>query len=81
MPLKLIVGLGALSSFRAISPSLACYTSFRWGLALGIDQSRAAVILGEGNQRLRADGLTFHPNVLEGFLCVGVLLGRPLIKK
>ena len=50
-------------------------------LALNINQSRAAVINIEGLSWLRAYGLTFHPNVLGGFLCSGLLLGLPLLER
>jgi hypothetical protein len=50
-------------------------------LALNINQSRAAVINIEGIPWLRAYGLTFHPNVLGGILCCGLLLGLPLLER
>lgn len=44
-------------------------------MALSIDRPRAAVLWLEGSAWLRAYGLTFHPNVLGGFLAVGLILG------
>ena len=44
-------------------------------MALSIDRPRAAVLWLEGEAWLRAYGLTFHPNVLGGFLTVGLILG------
>ncbi len=40
----------------------------------------AAIPVGEGTM-LRAYGMTFNPNVLAGFLVVGLLIGLPLVKK
>jgi len=48
-------------------------------LALSPDLSGASVILTDGLRWLRAYGLTYHPNVLGGFMVVGILLGLPLI--
>ena len=48
-------------------------------LALEVNQAGAARIVTEGVNWLRAYGLTFHPNVLGGFLVVGLLLGLPLL--
>lgn len=50
-------------------------------LALAIDQPRAAVIWLEGSNWLRAYGLTFHPNVLGGFLAAGLILGLPYLQR
>jgi hypothetical protein len=50
-------------------------------LALNIHQARAAVINIGGTSWLRAYGLTFHPNVLGGFLCSGLLLGLPFLER
>ncbi len=50
-------------------------------LALRVDQSRAAVIYVDGSSWLRAYGLTFHPNVLGGFLAVGLLVCLPLLDR
>ncbi len=50
-------------------------------LALTTDQFRAAVVNVGGTSWLRAYGLTFHPNVLGGFMCAGLLLGLPLLEK
>ncbi len=50
-------------------------------LALSINQSRAAVVIIEGSSWLRAYGLTFHPNVLGGFLCSALILGVPLLDR
>ena len=44
-------------------------------MALSIDRPRAAVLWLEGETWLRAYGLTFHPNVLGGYLTVGLILG------
>jgi hypothetical protein len=50
-------------------------------LALSMNQFRAAVLNVAGSSWLRAYGLTFHPNVLGGFMCAGLLLGLPLLEK
>lgn len=44
-------------------------------MALAIDRPRAAVLWLADSAWLRAYGLTFHPNVLGGFLAVGLILG------
>ena len=49
-------------------------------LALEITQPRAAIIRLENASFLRAYGFTFHPNVLGGLLCAGLLLSLPLLK-
>ena len=48
-------------------------------MALPIDRPRAAALWLEGTSWLRAYGLTFHPNVLGGFLTVGLILGLPRV--
>jgi O-antigen ligase len=48
-------------------------------LALAITQPRAAVIIIKNVSLLRAYGFTFHPNVLGGYLCAGMLLSLPLL--
>lgn len=48
-------------------------------LALAITQPRAAVIYLKNVSLLRAYGFTFHPNVLGGYLCAGMLLSLPLL--
>ena len=48
-------------------------------MALSIERPRAAVLWLEGSAWLRAYGLTFHPNVLGGFLAVGLILGLPRV--
>jgi len=41
-----------------------------------------AAIISTGQERwLRAYGLTFHPNVLGGFLAVAVIIGLPLLRR
>jgi len=50
-------------------------------LALPADQWGAAVIETGGMPFLRAYGLAFHPNVLAGFLVVGMLVGLPLTRR
>lgn len=50
-------------------------------MALALDQFGAARIAVSGRRWLRAYGLTFHPNVLGGFLVVGLALGLPLLKR
>lgn len=48
-------------------------------LAPSLDRPYASsVILGQ-ERWLRGYGLTFHPNVLGGFLCVGLILSLPLL--
>jgi hypothetical protein len=50
-------------------------------LALPVHHPGAAAIpLGDG-MMLRAYGMTFNPNILAGFLVVGLLIGLPLVKK
>lgn len=50
-------------------------------LALPIERARAAVFAIGNTTFLRAYGLTFHPNVLGGFLAAGLILGLPLLKQ
>ncbi len=50
-------------------------------LALPPDRLGAAVIITDGRRWLRAYGLTFHPNVLGGFLAIGLILGLPLLTR
>lgn len=50
-------------------------------LALDPSQPRAAVLYTSSGQWLRAYGLTFHPNVLGGFLFSGLMLGVGLMKQ
>jgi hypothetical protein len=49
-------------------------------LAVPADLWGAAVVETGGPPFLRAYGLTFHPNVLGGFLVVGLLVGLPLTR-
>lgn len=48
-------------------------------LALAPDQPGAAIVTVGAARWLRAYGLTSHPNVLGGFLGVGLVLGLPLL--
>ncbi|MGH2538380.1 MAG: O-antigen ligase family protein, partial [Candidatus Promineifilaceae bacterium] len=50
-------------------------------LALPAEAAGAAIVEVGGLHYLRAYGLTFHPNVLGGFLTAGLLLGWPLAFK
>ncbi|HEX8683387.1 MAG TPA: O-antigen ligase family protein [Ardenticatenaceae bacterium] len=50
-------------------------------MALASGQMGASIIEVEGARWLRAYGLTFHPNVLGGFLSAGLLLGLPLLER
>ena len=50
-------------------------------LALDPSQPRAAVLYTSSGQWLRAYGLTFHPNVLGGFLFSGLMLCVGLVKQ
>jgi O-antigen ligase len=50
-------------------------------LAMEAAQPGAAVLSVAGQRWLRAYGLTFHPNVLGGFLAVGLLLSLPLLQR
>jgi O-antigen ligase len=50
-------------------------------LALEPAQTGAAILEVNGQRWLRAYGLTFHPNVLGGFLAAGILLAMPLLKR
>jgi O-antigen ligase len=45
------------------------------------DPSRVASIQVGSHWSLRAYGLTFHPNVLGGFMAVGLILSLPLLRK
>lgn len=49
-------------------------------MALSIDRPRAAVLWLSDAAWLRAYGMTFHPNVLGGFLVVGLILGLQELK-
>ncbi|MBI3732923.1 MAG: O-antigen ligase family protein [Chloroflexi bacterium] len=48
-------------------------------LALAPERSGAAVVAVGGDRWLRAYGLMFHPNVLGGFLAVGLLASLPML--
>lgn len=48
-------------------------------LALAPHRPGAAILTVGGRQWLRAYGLTFHPNVLGGYLAVGLLVSLPLL--
>ena len=48
-----------------------------WAIDHG--QEGAAVLALQGGAWLRPYGLTFHPNVLAGFLVVGLVLGLPMV--
>lgn len=50
-------------------------------LALPAAQSGSAILEVDGARWLRAYGMTFHPNVLGGYLLVGLLLGLALIAR
>jgi O-antigen ligase len=50
-------------------------------LALEPARSGAAILTVGGRRWLRAYGLTLHPNVLGGFLAIGLVLGLPLLKR
>lgn len=50
-------------------------------LMLRLGRERAAAIQIGDTWWLRAYGLTFHPNVLGGFMAVGLLLGLPLLPR
>lgn len=50
-------------------------------LALPPHQMGAAVLVVSGRPWLRAYGLTFHPNVLGGYLVVGLLISLPLLER
>jgi O-antigen ligase len=50
-------------------------------LALAPDRSGAAIVQVAGARWLRAYGLTFHPNVLGGFLVVGLILGLAVLTR
>jgi hypothetical protein len=50
-------------------------------LALEVDQFGAARIAAGGVRWLRAYGLTFHPNVLGGFLMAGLILSLPMTRR
>ena len=50
-------------------------------LALEITQPRAAIIRLENASFLRIYGFSFHPNVLGGYLCAGLVLSLPLLKQ
>lgn len=48
-------------------------------LALPLSAKWVSVVSLPGSRWLRAYGLTFHPNVLGGYLAVGLLLSMPLL--
>jgi O-antigen ligase len=50
-------------------------------LALPLHQAGAAVLTVGGRNWLRPYGLTFHPNVLGGYLAVGLLVSLPLLDR
>jgi len=50
-------------------------------MALGLKQPGVAGIKLTSGWWLRAYGLTFHPNVLGGFLGIGLIAGLPLVKQ
>jgi O-antigen ligase len=50
-------------------------------LALEPARAGAAILTVGGRRWLRAYGLTFHPNVLGGFLAIGLVLGLPLLNR
>ncbi|MGH7785377.1 MAG: O-antigen ligase family protein [Candidatus Binatia bacterium] len=50
-------------------------------LALPVSGSGASVVTTGAARFLRPYGLTFHPNVLGGFLCVGILLALPRLER
>ncbi|MCB0076959.1 MAG: O-antigen ligase family protein [Anaerolineales bacterium] len=49
-------------------------------MALWPEQSGAAVLTVGGQRWLRGYGLTFHPNLLGGFLAAGLVLTLPLLR-
>jgi len=49
--------------------------------ALEPARSGAAILQVDGQRWLRAYGLTFHPNVLGGFMALGLLLSLPLLTR
>ncbi len=50
-------------------------------LAIDAELSGAAIIEAGDVRWLRPYGLTFHPNVLGGYLATGLLLGLPLLRR
>jgi O-antigen ligase len=50
-------------------------------MALSLNQPGAAFVAFGNVRILRAYGLTFNPNVLGGFLAIGMILGLPLLKR
>jgi O-antigen ligase len=52
-----------------------------WELAMEIHRPGASVILTGDQVMLRPYGLTFHPNVLGGYLAVALVLGLPLLDR
>ena len=50
-------------------------------LALPVSVPGSAALSFNGMRWLRAYGLTFHPNVLGGFLGVGLILGLPMLPR
>ena len=50
-------------------------------MALPLTQPGVAIVALAGRNWLRAYGMTFHPNVLGGYLVVALLLGMPLLSR
>ena len=72
LALQVVVGLGQVITQAPLGLPLE--------LALPPHQSGAAIVSVGERSWLRAYGLTFHPNVLGGFLVAGILLGLPHLR-
>jgi O-antigen ligase len=73
LALQALVGLGQVLAQRPLGLPAE--------LALPPAWSGAAIIQVAGGRWLRAYGLTFHPNVLGGYLAVGLVLGLPYLRR
>ncbi len=72
LTLHVLIGLGQVITQGPLG--------FPGELALELSQPNVAAINVAGTWWIRAYGLTFHPNVLGGFLLAGMILSIPLLK-
>jgi hypothetical protein len=76
-----LIGLGAQALIGLAQAVLQRPLGLPGELALPAPREGAAVIAVGQRQWLRAYGLTFHPNVLGGFMVAGLLMSLPLLKR
>ena len=74
-----LVGLGIQAVIGILQFLVKSPLGLPGELTLSLDQPNAAAIWTEGMYWLRAYGLTFHPNVLGGFLAIGLIAGLPTL--